>query len=252
MWHPQIRAFGADYRMVSMDLLAHGSLKDEPFRFGPAKDNIRRVIDEACDGRAIVVGQSMGGYLAMMLAAEHPDAVEGLVLTNCSAEPRSVARRAPGTIGGYLVSAARMRIRGHVPGPEAWPADEPHPTAEIGAFEPATHGILFRGGGRAVVAALRTRFIPHLAAYPGSTLILNGELDEIFRRSELDFLAACRDGHLVVVKGAGHIANIDGAEAYNAALRKFVAYVLARADGSAADGASANAAGMIEPALARA
>ena len=222
MWHPQVRAFANDYRMVSVDLPAHGVLKDIPFRMTLAKDHIRRTIDEACGGRAILVGQSLGGYLAMLVAAEDPEAVEGLVLTNCSAEPRTIARRAARTIGGYLVGATRQRIRGHVPGPEAWPAGEPHHEQAVVEFEPATRGVLFRGSSRALASALRMRFLTRLAAYPGPTLILNGELDEVFRRSELEFLAACRHGRLAVVPGSGHICNIEGAEVYNAALRGFI------------------------------
>ncbi len=220
MWHPQMRAFASDYRMVTIDLPAHGSLKHVPFRLHDAKERIVEALDGACGGRAIVVGQSMGGYLSMLVAAERPDAVAGLVLSNCSAEPRTVARHATGSVWSYLRMAMRQRVNGHVPGPEAWPTEDD--AVESTVFEPATHGILFRGSSRALASALRMRFLPHLAAYPGPTLIINGEHDPVFRRSEREFLDACRDGRLVVVEGAGHLVNIEGAEAFNAALRAFV------------------------------
>jgi pimeloyl-ACP methyl ester carboxylesterase len=231
MWHPQVRAFADDYRMVCLDLPAHGSLRDAPFHLQRAKDHVRRAIDEACGGRAIVVGQSMGGYVAMLVAAEHPEAVAGLVLSNCSAEPRAVVRHAGRAVAAYLGMAVRQRVRGHVPGPEARPGDhaaDRGPADQVPedgtrpVVEPATRGLLFRGSTRTVANALRVRFLPRLAAYPGPTLIVNGELDTVFRRGEGEFLAACRDGRLVVVEGAGHLVNIEGAEAFNAALRVFV------------------------------
>ena len=44
-------------------------------------------------------------------------------------------------------------------------------------------GFWSKGGAQALRALVGERFIPRLAAYPGPTLILNGELDVIFRLS---------------------------------------------------------------------
>ena len=260
MWHPQVGVFATDHRVVTLDLPAHGVLKDVPFRLVEAARHVREAIDEAAGGRAILVGQSMGGYVAMMVAAEHPEAVAGLVLCNCSAEPRSIARRAPGTIRTYLVGAVRERIRGREPSAQAWlPAGPAAPAADTvgtagsgpvdgnghaaawggdgdggldrgldsdgdaaAAVDPPTHGVLFRGSGRAVAGALRRRFLPLLAAYPGPTVIVNGEHDRIFRRGEQQFLAACQDGRLEIVGGAGHMVSLEQPGTFNTIVRRFV------------------------------
>ena len=52
---------------------------------------------EAHDGRAIVVGLSLGGYVAMAVAASSPERVAGLVISGATAEPigaRALAYRA--------------------------------------------------------------------------------------------------------------------------------------------------------------
>ena len=41
----------------------------------------------AASGRALVVGLSLGGYMAIETAEAYPDKVLGLVLAGCSAEP---------------------------------------------------------------------------------------------------------------------------------------------------------------------
>jgi pimeloyl-ACP methyl ester carboxylesterase len=255
MWRLQLHSLADAFRVIAVDLPGHGALADVHFRLADASDLVAAVIDEIAGGRAIVIGSSMGGYVAMDLAARQPERVAGLVLANATAEPRSIARRAPRTVGSYLVVAAGELLpvppgRGagrdgpaDDPGPgsaDATAAPEetaapeapempPGPVTAAGAQTPATgratNGWLFKGGTRALVAALGMSFIPRLAAYPGPTLIVNGEDDGLFRREEGAFLAAARNGRLVVIPGTGHLVNEEQPAAFDAAVRRFAAEV---------------------------
>jgi pimeloyl-ACP methyl ester carboxylesterase len=244
MWHPQLRDLSDTFRVVVVDLPAHGALADVPFRLADASALVGSVIDGA-GGRAIVVGQSLGAYVGLDLAAGHPGRVAGLILANASAEPRSIARRAPRTVGSYLLAAAGERVRGPAGGSgrEPSPAGGPRRAgasswagADDGgggadkadgteAAVPATNGWLFKGGMRALVAALGESFIPRLAAYPGPTLLVNGEEDHLFRHGERAFLAAAVDGRLEVIPGCGHLVSEDQPAAFNAVVRRFAAEV---------------------------
>ena len=221
MWKPQVAALADRYRVVTVDLPGHGALADMPFQLPRAVAIARSVIDRT-GGRAFVIGQSLGGYVAMQLAADHPGHVAGLVLSNSSAEPRSVARHAPRAVGLYLVDRVGERYLGrgapvHPDGPSAGPAPR------------ATNGWLFNGGCRAVVTALRTSFLPRLAAYPGPVLLVNGADDPLFRSGERAFLAACLNGRLHVIADAGHLVNSEQPEAFNAAIREFAETVFTSA-----------------------
>jgi pimeloyl-ACP methyl ester carboxylesterase len=234
MWHHQLRGLADAYRVIAVDLPGHGALADVPFRLADASALVRSIIDDAGGGRAIVIGQSLGAYVGMDLAASHPDRVAGLVLANASGEPRSIARRAPRTVGSYLLVAATERLRsrgGHGPGDGAVEdaSGEADDSGDGGApLSPATNGWLFKGGTRAMVAALGETFIPRLAAYPGPTLLINGEDDLLFRRGEQAFLAAAANGRLEVVPGCGHLVSEDRPDAFNAAVRRFAAEVYER------------------------
>jgi pimeloyl-ACP methyl ester carboxylesterase len=121
-------------------------------------------------------------------------------------------------VGIYLVDRVAERYLGrgapvHPDGPAAGPVPR------------ATNGWLFKGGYRAAVTALRTSFMPQLAAYPGPVLLVNGADDPLFRRGEGAFLAACRDGRLRVIEDAGHLVNSEQPEAFNAAIREFAEVV---------------------------
>jgi pimeloyl-ACP methyl ester carboxylesterase len=218
MWRPQ-RPLAERFRLVMADLPGHGSLAAVRFTLPAASDHVHRVIDAAIRGRAVVVGQSLGGYVAMDLAARHPEQVRALVLCNCTQEPRTIARTAPRVIGGYLLDAAAhswRRGRDLEDGPGA--AD----LALVNGAEPPTEGWLFRGGTRALVSSLGLSFIPRLRAFAGPTLIINGAGDRLFRRGETRFLAAATDGRLVIIDGAHHVASEEAPEVYNAIVRGFV------------------------------
>lgn len=78
-WRWQIPALAARYRVIAPDLRAS-------FPSGAGFDRLAtdalELLDEYGDGDAVVVGQSLGGAIAMRLAAGAPEAVAALVLAN--------------------------------------------------------------------------------------------------------------------------------------------------------------------------
>jgi pimeloyl-ACP methyl ester carboxylesterase len=222
MWRHQLDGLADRFHVVALDLPGHGVLADVPFRLPEATALAAATIEALPGRRAVVVGSSLGGYVGMDLAARRPALVAGLVLVNASAEPRYVALHAPRTVGSYLARAAGDRLRARPGAPSAHPGPDGGGTpGDDGVEPPATKGWLFRGGGRAMVAALRESFLPRLAAYPGPTLIVNGADDALFRSEERAFLAAAVDGRIELIDGTGHLANEEQPEAFNAAVRRF-------------------------------
>ena len=217
MWSPQVARLADAHRVVVLDLPGHGELAAEPFTLDAAADSVARAIDEAAEGRAVVVGLSLGGYVGIHLAERSPDRVRGLVLAGASAEPAGV-RAAP-----YRALAMAMdTLDGH--GLEAlnrWFFRTRFPPA---IAEPIVAGGFWPTGGAAALRSLAGhRFLPALAAYPGPTLILNGELDVPFRLGQRDFAHAARHGRIVRLQGATHLSNLDRPAAFSEAVRRFVA-----------------------------
>jgi pimeloyl-ACP methyl ester carboxylesterase len=82
-------------------------------------------------------------------------------------------------------------------------------------------GFFGAGGAGALRALIGERFAPRLAAYDGPVLILNGELDVLFRMGANLFARDARDVRRVRLGGATHLANLDRPEAFNLAVRRF-------------------------------
>ena len=215
-WVAQLEGLGGEFRAIAVDLPGHGARADQPFTLDGAADIVAATIrEQAADGRAVVVGLSLGGYVAMVLAAREPERVRGLVLAGATAEPvgvRSLAYRALAVAMDRLDGPALERLN-------AWFFRARYPRSIAEPIVAA--GFWSKGGAQALRTLFGQRFVPRLAAYPGPTLILNGEWDLLFRLSAGTFAAAARDARRVRLGGALHLTNLDRPAAFNEAVRRF-------------------------------
>lgn len=215
-WAAQLDGLSDDYRTIAIDLPAHGTRAGDAFTLDGAADLVAATIHEhAADRRAIVVGLSLGGYVAMVVGARHPALVRGLVLAGATAEPVGATSLPYRILAEILERFEGPSLRAL----NTWFFRTRYPP-EIA--EPIVAGGFWSdGGAHALRTLLGQRFAPRLARYPGPTLILNGEWDLLFRMSAGRFAAAAKDAHRVRLPGALHLSNLDQPDAFNAAVRRF-------------------------------
>ncbi len=82
MWEPVAELLGGSVRLIAPDLRGRGGSSALPGPFGMAahvRDAIA-VLDHLSIERAAVVGGSMGGYVAVLLAAQHPHRITSVGL----------------------------------------------------------------------------------------------------------------------------------------------------------------------------
>jgi pimeloyl-ACP methyl ester carboxylesterase len=72
----------AGYRVIALDHRGHGRglRSPEPFRLQDCADDAAAVLRELDAAPALVVGYSLGGAVAQLLARDHPDVTAGIVL----------------------------------------------------------------------------------------------------------------------------------------------------------------------------
>lgn len=215
-WAAQVAALSAEFRCIAPDLPGHGTAEDVTFTLEAAADHVVAVLDHHSPDRPVIlVGLSLGGYVAMAVAASRPERVAGLVISGATAEPvgvRSLAYRGLATI--FRVVPLPV-----LDGLNRWFFRWRFPVAVSGPI--LADGFSFRGGAVAVRALVGERFKPRLAAYPGPTLILNGEFDLFFRSPEGSFAAVAADPRRVLIRRATHLTNLDQPAAFAAAVRRF-------------------------------
>lgn len=96
MWDYFTPEFSKKYRVISIDLLGHGNT--EPMGYiHSMEDNadaVHAVLSELKIRKAVFIGHSMGGYVALAFAELYADNVKGIVLLNSTSRADSDERKA--------------------------------------------------------------------------------------------------------------------------------------------------------------
>jgi pimeloyl-ACP methyl ester carboxylesterase len=224
-WHPQIQALSDRFTVVAWDAPGVGASTDPPELLGMAgyADLLAGFVARLGLERPDVAGLSFGGALAIELARRHPDVPRSLVLASAYA----------GWGGSLPAEICDQRLRQALSLAELGPDDfvaallptmfSPGTSQQtvdgFGTCMRAFHPVGFRAMARASAEDLRDA-LPQVEV---PTLLLAGDQDV---RAPLavarELHAAIRGSHLVVLRGAGHVCNIESPDAFNAAVRRFL------------------------------
>ena len=223
MWRPQLAALADEFTVVAWDEPGAGRSSDVPSDFALVDyaDSLAALIATLELGPAHVAGLSWGGTVVLELYRRHPELVATLILVD--------------TYAGWKGSLPEQEVRARVEGVRRLLAAD-H------LFDPTLPG-LFAGDPPAefvplleemaadvrpesmrtallVMAEVDQRDLLPRIAVPA--LLIWGELDA---RSPLtvarQFEEAMPDAKLVVIRGAGHVSNLEQPELFNDAVREF-------------------------------
>ena len=215
MWLPQIYALQNDFRILAPDLPGHGALANQKFTFDAATETVLAAMAQAGMDRALFVGVSLGGMVAMQIAAQCPGSVAGLILSGCTFDPCGLLCQLILTAEGVVFPRGAARWTRNLE--RYLTARYPAPMAE----EMMAGGTYWQAAADAVRAMRGVHFAGQLARYPGPSLILNGAQDWIHRSAEGLYSRAAQKATVQVIPNAGHVANLDQPEAFTQAVRAF-------------------------------
>ncbi len=96
MWNFFVAEYAKKYRVITIDLLGHGETGCLGYvhTMEDMADAVQAVLTELRIRKAILMGHSMGGYVALAFAELYADVVKGVVLQNSSSRADSDDRKA--------------------------------------------------------------------------------------------------------------------------------------------------------------
>jgi pimeloyl-ACP methyl ester carboxylesterase len=221
IWTPQLRELASGYRVLAPDLPGHGAFAGTRFTFDAAQTVVERTLEVVPDRRVLLVGLSLGGFVALLYAARHPERLAGLVLSGCSVRLTGRLRLLARLSATVFNLARRRRVLEWLVRRQTSAVRALYPP-ELAEAQIAA-GFYLAEWGHALLQMMALDSRDLLSRYPGPILILNGELDTYNRAAALAQAAAARNARVWMLARAGHICNLDAPRAYAGALHAFAA-----------------------------
>jgi pimeloyl-ACP methyl ester carboxylesterase len=226
MFELQWSALADRARFIVPDLRGFGgsSVGAGPSEIGAMADDVLGLLDHLEVPSAIVGGVSMGGYVSLALLRNDPGRVRALVLadTQTSADDEQGRATRETTARDVLAkgSAALLPSIAKLLGPAASAELRARVSGWIAAGSPEGLAAAQRG------MALRPDARDILARFGGPVLVMVGSGDVITPPAKARSMVELVPGaELVEIPGAGHLANLEQPEAFNAALGGFIGRV---------------------------
>lgn len=235
MWRHQVEPLSELGRVIVFDGPGHGKSEDppEPYRLEEHVDGIAEALTELGVERAIVVGLSWGGMLAMRFALQHPSRTAGLALLDTSAEieSRTDKLRATLLLFVYRHFGLPPSLFGKEIAPKMFGKKTRREHPEI-ALE--TKQMLLGFSHEGVVRtgrelAFRKSILSNVHKITAPTLVMCGSDDTMTVPARSHAIATRIAGaRLVMLDDAGHLISLEKPNEVNSVLVPFVAETLKR------------------------
>ncbi|MBC8171693.1 MAG: alpha/beta hydrolase, partial [Anaerolineae bacterium] len=225
MFDEQVKAFAGEYRLLVWDARGHGASRplSSGFVLEDCADDLIALLDHLNVKKVVLVGQSMGGYIAQQVYLKYPERVQAIVI-----------------IGAINIAFPYAKwevwtVKATLPLFNIWPYGHFARTVaksislkpEVQAYALATINQLTRAEfltiWKAVTLVISEQGYPrHHIEVP--LLLTHGDHDTTgsIRKQAPKWAAYEPDVEYVVIPDAGHNANQDNAPFFNASLHKFL------------------------------
>jgi 3-oxoadipate enol-lactonase len=227
MWKPQVEFLKKDFYVVTYDVRGHAKsdVDDGQYSIEYFVDDLIGLLDHLKLSKVILVGLSMGGYIALRAIERHPERIRALVLCDTRSEPdnnegkvrRAMQAKAVKTDGMMQFAENFLQAVFYKKTFET----NPDAVATIRKMIESTTPLGV--AGTLLALAARTDSTPMLFTITVPTLILVGQHDAITPPSASHAMKEkIPDAELHVIPDAAHMSNLENSEEFNAHLLKFL------------------------------
>jgi 3-oxoadipate enol-lactonase len=209
MWDPQVPALAERFRVVTYDTRGHGDspAPEGPYTLDDLVDDVVALLDRLGARRAHVAGVSLGGMIALRMAAREPERVDRIAVLCSSAktEPQGfLDRAATARAEGTATFAPAVVSRWLTP---PYAAEHPDLVARLEAMVAGADDDGYAACCE-VVAAIDLR--EDLSRIAAPTLVVSGADDPALPPAHQEAIAAGIPGaELLSVSPGAHLANLE-------------------------------------------
>ncbi len=229
IWEAQWEGLADTARVIAPDLRGFGEseMVAGATDIATYADDIRELLDAlGVRQPAVIVGHSMGGYVALAYLRRYPEHVAGLVLANTKATPDSIEGKA-----GRDKNIALARDKGAGAIAEAMLPKllAPNTAASKPGLVEQVNRIMQSASVPGIIAALgamrdRPDSTGTLLEFSEPVLILAGAEDPLMPMAEQENMKeAARNSTLIVIPDSAHLSPMEQPDAFNRAVREFLA-----------------------------
>jgi pimeloyl-ACP methyl ester carboxylesterase len=232
-WDSTAAALSDGFRVLALDQRGHGDSDWAP-RYGsrPMVDDVLRFLDTIEVDRVVLMGLSMGGNVAYMLAASHPDRVERLIILDIGPEISTVGLdRINQSLGQTDVFASEEEAVAQARAANPRPTDANLRHRVIHNLRPLPNGMLTFKWDKALRDGSAARDEPSpdarwdaWRAVKSPTLLVRGDDSDILTPETAErMLAENANVTLAIVADCGHSITLDRPEGLIAVLTPWLA-----------------------------
>jgi pimeloyl-ACP methyl ester carboxylesterase len=223
-WEYQVDDLASRYRVLTVDLRGHGKTsRTGPITLAGFATDLRELLTALDIRSAHVIGISLGASVALQLALDYPDVVDGLVIINGSPEGPSTENPAHVAELGWRISAVReqgMRGIGRLLAERHLPAREHEAMRAVFAERWAENDPELYLASVAAITNWNVR--DRLASLASPCLVISGDRDVTPVSFKEEYLRELPGAELVVIPDSGHMTTHDQPKALNSAVLRFL------------------------------
>lgn len=221
LWTPQLKELSNYFHVITIDLYGFGQSQTadgQAITMSRYAEEVQDLLNTLHIKKAIIGGESMGGYVALAFLKQYPDRVDGLILadTQTIADSTEAKLKRETTAVDVLANGSDKLINDFMP-----KALSPSASEQTRLF---LRGILTRQSREAIASALRgmalredTSDILRNTNLP--VLIMTGDKDAVINQQQSQNMhALAKNSRLVVISNAGHLASLEQPDQWNKAV----------------------------------
>jgi 3-oxoadipate enol-lactonase len=227
MWRLQVAKFSGDCRVITYDVRGHGESEvgDGQYTIEFFVDDLIGVLDHLRIEKAVIVGLSMGGYIALRAIERNPERFKGLVLcdTRSEADTNEGKVKRAASIQSVRTDGIQKYAEGFLKAVFAPQTFERNPEAVKFIRKIIEKTSLVAIAGTLLALASRTDTTESLSKINVPMLILVGEHDALTPVSAAKSMSEkIRQSELHVISNAAHLSNLENSEEFNMHLSGFL------------------------------